>query len=317
MGLSEQQIWRSSSNLSRDRAAADTVRICLQELTAALSDESRRPSPHLCVAFASSKQIYLPIAKIAATSQNEPVVREAVALFGSLLDSEEEDFLENHDFASSLMVLLSRIAGTNSFTITPETEVEVVELMFGIAAKIRLQPEILPAWFTIHGDGDEAGNDSDRQRFTGKTHKEDFPLFYLLIDYVHHEGRVGDFARTGLLYIIESASTSVELEQWIVESDLATLMATGLGALYSQLSRKLVVDHPPDALPSILAFSDYQHPTTNSEVVSSASPDFQGHMETFLSYLVFWQDVLEHCKSTEVKQTLLEHFQVLFLRQLL
>jgi Retinoic acid induced 16-like protein len=67
--------------------------------------------------------------------------------------------------------------------------------------------------------------------------KEEFPLFYLLIDYVHHEGKVGDFARTGLLYIIEAASSSADLEKWIVESDLATLMASGLGALYSQLSR--------------------------------------------------------------------------------
>lgn len=54
---------------------------------------------------------------------------------------------------------------------------------------------------------------------------------------MHHEGRVGDFARTGLLYIIEAAYTSGDLEKWIVESDLATLMASGLGALYSQLSR--------------------------------------------------------------------------------
>jgi Retinoic acid induced 16-like protein len=150
-----------------------------------------------------------------------------------------------------------------------------------------------------------------------RKHKEDFPLFYLLIDYIHHEGRIGDFARTGLLYIIEAASNSVALEQWIVESDLATLMATGLGALYSQLSRKLVIDHPSDELPPILALSDYQHPVTNFEIVSSSSPDFQGHMETFLSHLVFWQDVLNHCKSVEVKSTLLEHFQVIFLQQLL
>lgn len=48
---------------------------------------------------------------------------------------------------------------------------------------------------------------------------------------------MGDFARTGLLYIIEAASSTGELERWIAESDLATLMASGLGALYSQLSR--------------------------------------------------------------------------------
>ncbi|UNI17939.1 hypothetical protein JDV02_004245 [Purpureocillium takamizusanense] len=94
-------------------------------------------------------------------------------------------------------------------------------------------------------------------------------------------------------------------------------MATGLGALYSQLSRKLVIDHPPHDLPPILALSDYEHPTSSYEIVSSCSPEFQSHLETFLSHLLFWQDVLNHCKSVEVKSTLLEHFQVIFLQQLL
>jgi hypothetical protein len=242
-----------------------------------------------------------------------------VALFATLIDSEEEDFVENDAFAKSLMNLLIRITGANSIRLGSDTEVEVVELSFNITTKIRLDPEILPAWFTAqdHGVDSEAKQRDAHEKFTGKTHKEDFPLFYLLIDYIHHEGRIGDFARTGLLYIIEAASNSVALEQWVVESDLATLMATGLGALYSQLSRKLVIDHPPDQLPPILALSDYEHPNTTSEIVSSCSPDFQGHMETFLSHLVFWQDVLNHCKSVEVKSTLLEHFQVIFLQQLL
>lgn len=214
------------------------------------------------------------------------------------------------------MDLLVRITGQYSIRLGSETEVEVAELAFGIAAKIRLQPEILPAWFTAHERSDDDLADA-HEKFAGKTHRKDFPLFYLLIDYVHNEGRTGDFARTGLLYIIESASTSTALEQWIVESDLATLMSTGLGALYSQLSRKLVIDFPEESLPPVLAFSDYQHPVTTSEIVSSTSLDFKSHMDTFLSHLLFWQDVLEHCKSIEVKQTLLEHFQVIFLQQVL
>jgi Retinoic acid induced 16-like protein len=225
--------------------------------------------------------------------------------------------VENDAFSKSLMNLLVRITGAaNSIRLTSETESEVVELSFNITTKIRLDPEILPAWFTAQEREESSGQDA-HERFTGRTQKEDFPLFYLLIDYIHHEGRIGDFARTGLLYIIEAASNSVALEQWIVESDLATLMATGLGALYSQLSRKLVIDFPAGELPPILALSDYQHPVETSEIVSSASPDFQSHMETFLSHLLFWQDVLNHCKSVEVKQTLLEHFQVIFLQQLL
>jgi hypothetical protein len=233
-----------------------------------------------------------------------------------LIESEEEAFVENDVFSKSLMNLLVRITGANSIRLGSDTEVEVVELSFNITTKIRLDPEILPAWFTAT-EHEEGANGNAHEKFTGKTQKEDFPLFYLLIDYIHHEGRIGDFARTGLLYIIEAASNSVALEQWIVESDLATLMATGLGALYSQLSRKLVIDYAASELPPILALSDYEHPVTTHEIISSSSLNFQMHMETFLSHLVFWQDVLNHCKSIEVKQTLLEHFQVIFLQQLL
>lgn len=40
-------------------------------------------------------------------------------------------------------------------------------------------------------------------------------------------------------------------------------------------------------------------------------------MDSFISYLLFWQDTIDHCKSAEVNDTLLDHFQVLFLEQLL
>lgn len=282
-----------------------------------LSDESRRPLPHPCIGFAAAKQLYIPIGKIATTSYDEGIIREGVAFFATLIDSEEESFVENDTFSKSLMNLLVRITGGNSVPLGSDTEVELVELSFNITTKIRLDPEVLPVWFTAHDTGSESSERDAHEMFTGKQHKEDFPLFYLLIDFIHHEGRTGDFARTGLLYIIEAASNSAALEQWIVESDLATLMATGLGALYSQLSRKLVIDHPYDQLPPILALSDYEHPHTTHEIVSSASPEFQAQMETFLSHLMFWQDVLNHCKSSEVKSTLLEHFQVIFLQQLL
>ncbi len=284
-----------------------------------LIDESRRPLPHPCVTFCARKQIYVPIAKIATSSSNEWIIKEAVVFFATLIESEEEAFVETNTFSSSLTTLMVRITGANSIRLGSDTELRVVELAFNITTKIRLEPHILPAWFKSHND---SGSQEDkfrdeRERFAGRTQREDFPLFYVLMDYIHNEGKIGDFARTGLLYIIEAASNTVELEQWIVESDLSTLMATGLGALYSQLSRKLVVDHPPQQLPPVLALSDYQHPVSTFEIVSSCSPDFQLHLETFLSHLLFWQDVLNHCRSTEIRSTLLEHFQVIFLQQLL
>ncbi|KAJ4302041.1 hypothetical protein N0V88_002177 [Collariella sp. IMI 366227] len=310
--------WRNSSNIAHDDEAAERIEIHLQELTSLLSDESRRPLPHPCIAFAAAKQVYIPVAKIATSSFTEWIIKEAVLFFASLIESEEEAFVENHAFAASLTNLLVRTTGPNTIRLGPDTEARIVELAFNVTTKIRLDPEILCAWFKSRQNGPSDTRQMDnRERFAGRTQKQDFPLFYLLMDYIHHEGKVGDFARTGILYIIEAASHSVQLEQWIVESDLSTLMATGLGALYSQLSRKLVIDHPPNELPPILAFSDYQHPKSNYEVVSSCSFQFQSHLDTFLSHLLFWQDVLNHCKSVEVKSTLLEHFQVIFLQQLL
>lgn len=219
----------------------------------------------------------------------------------------------NRAFSTSLTNFLIRVRGT----IGPGTKLEVVELCLKIAQKVKAYPEILPAWFAPQHLLEEKGLLDEHEKFAGKTQKSDFPLFYLLVDEIHEEGDTGDFARTGLLYIIQSASDSVDLEQWLVESDLATTMASGLGALYGQLSRKLVLDYPQEELPLVLALSDYKLPNTNREVVSSSSPDFQIHMDTFLAHLMFWQDVLENCKSAEVKDTLLEHFQIIFLQQLL
>ncbi|KAK8101510.1 Retinoic acid induced 16-like protein-domain-containing protein [Apiospora kogelbergensis] len=313
-------IWRNTTNLSQDIDAAENLEIRLQELTNILVEESRRPLPHPCISFCAIKQIYVPIAKIATSSYNEWIIKEAVLFFATLIESEEEAFVENDAFSASLTTLLVRITGANSIRLATDTEIRIVELAFNITTKIRLDPTILSAWFKTHrhdASSQDEGFQDERDKFAGKTQKQDFPLFYLLMDYIHNEGKVGDFARTGLLYIIESASSSVELEQWIVESDLSTLMATGLGALYSQLSRKLVIDHPPQNLPPVLAFSDYEHPVSTFEIVSSCSPDFQLHLDTFLSHLLFWQDVLNHCRSAEVKSTLLEHFQVIFLQQLL
>lgn len=261
----------------------------------------------------------MPIARIATTSYNEWIIKEAVLFFATLVESEEEAFVESEAFAASLTNLLVKITGANSIRLGTDTEARVVELAFNITTKIRLEPNILPAWFKLRRDKQptEQPTQDGRGKFEGRTQKQDFPLFYLLVDYIHHEGKVGDFARTGLLYIIEAASSSVELEQWIVESDLSTLMATGLGALYSQLSGKLVIDYPPQDLPPILALSDYQPPVATQEIVPSTDPGFQAHLDTFLSHLVFWQDVLNHCKSQYVKSTLLEHFQIIFLQQLL
>lgn len=293
----------------------------LERLAALLREESRAPVPHICFQFAAKNRIYNAVCRVATVSHYEPIIRAAVAAFAALVDSEEEDFLANGNFARSLMLLVRKVVDSGEYLIDVDTETEILELLFTIAAKIRLQPDILPVWFrsTVKPDQEQQQHVlvQEKKSFVGITQKDDFPLCYLLIDRVHHEGRIGDFARTGLLYVFEATGRSRELEEWVISSDLPTLMASGLGALYSQLSRELSILHADAELPAVLAMSDYAttHPRATAE--SAFSDRHKSHMATFLSYLAFWQDVLDHCRSEDVKRTLLDHFQILFLQQLL
>ena len=233
----EKQVWRKNS-ISSDPSAAETARISIANLRQILQDEIQSPAPHLCIQNVATFQIYDAVTRVASLFYNEPILQETLDFLNLLVESEEGGFVEVTSFADSLITFISNLSTSGPLMVNVEIESNMVELLFGVAAKLRTQEELLPVWFrpakpeediTVAKRG-QSGSKSKLQ------HKE-FPLFYILLDYVHHEGRVGDFARTGLLYVIESAARSEALEKWIIESDLATLMASGLGALYSQLSR--------------------------------------------------------------------------------
>ncbi|KAL6716945.1 hypothetical protein ACLMJK_004858 [Lecanora helva] len=254
------------------------------------------------------------------TYHNENAILETLDIFKILVDSEEIDFLEEKSFADAWINLASKISTTGPLMVSVDTETRIVEILFAISSKLRLQPQSLSTWFRPRRDIEHIPANISEQvesEADTATEKDTFPLFYLTLDYVHHDGKVGDFARTGLLYLIELAAHSEALEKWIVEGDLATLMASGLGALYSQLSRKLVLSFAHDSVPAILSFSETEPLHVPRDVDRSNSLDFQAHLRTFLSYLVFWQDILEHCSSSDVKQSLLDHYKLLFLQQLL
>ena len=170
------------------------------------------------------------MAQLAAIYPDDGIIREALGIFKILLESEEGDFLKDKAFADALIGFVSTISAS---ALPIDTEAAAIEVLYHVAAKLRLEPQLLSTWFRPSKKGWALPSDS-KQAFK---EKEEFLLFYLILDYVYHDGRTGDFARTGLLYLIESAAYSATLEQWIIESDLATLMASGLGALYSQLSR--------------------------------------------------------------------------------
>lgn len=278
-----------------------------------LNDDQRGPIPHFCVAFAATSRIPVTVARISAAFRSDAITQEALSICSLLIDSEEE-FLQDRGFADILPEFIESIQQCLRRGGDPDIESSMVELLFGIAAKLRVEPHVLRVWFRPEKpeeDDEELSEDERRTRW------EEFPLFYLLLNYVPSEGRTGEFGRMALLYIIEMASHSLELEKWLIAGDMAALMGSSLGALYSQLSRKLALKYPEGETPPILTFSERLEAEIPADAEATTSMEYQAHLGTFLASLVFWQDLLEHCTSNDVKQTLLDHFQYLFLQQLL
>lgn len=200
-----------------------------------LQEEIHTASGHVCLQITATSQIYVLVASIGSARVNEQIHREAVRFFNFLIDSEEVDFLQDAAFANRLTSFIR--AGFQPSSVTSDADDGTVELLFAVAAKLRQRRTIPSAWFRPNHHG-EQGRSSDNSVSVSRF--QEFPLVYMLLEYVHHEEKSGDFARTGLLYVLESAAWSDELERWIIESELSTMMASGLGALYSQLSRYLI-----------------------------------------------------------------------------
>ncbi|KAL8818741.1 MAG: hypothetical protein Q9223_002689 [Gallowayella weberi] len=282
------QSWQKGGRKHSDPAFGATIAPYLQNINRILRDEIHTPAPHLCIQNVATAQVYVLIYSIGSAIRDDLATKEALRFFGLLVDSEDEDFIDDASFADQLVSLV-RAASNTSLSPPSDTETEIVELLFSVAAKLRQQAEFPLAWFrpdidTERSQSPGTGNSTSRS--------QECPLIYMLLDYIHCDGKVGDFARTGLLYILESAGRSHKLENWIIESELATMMASGLGALYTKLSCG-----------------------TRAEPIFS--PPLQANLAMFLSYLAFWQDVLERCSSADIKATFLDHFDFLFVRPLL
>jgi hypothetical protein len=103
-----------------------------------------------------------------------------------------------------------------------------------------------------------------------KKQEYEFLLFNYLLRFVHREGQIGDFARAGLLFLMDVAMSPSEsvnriggdavahgatdtqdtdpvtdaalaLAEYIVDGDFSQVLAAGLGAVYSVLPSKLIV----------------------------------------------------------------------------
>ncbi|KAJ3047197.1 hypothetical protein HK097_000151, partial [Rhizophlyctis rosea] len=179
----------------------------------------------------------------------------------------------------------------------------MLELENSIAFKIHELPELLEMFFTKNmvprNVAAESLPTSSTDPSTTASNQPssirdfEFPLFDHLMQYVHLEGRRGDYARTSCMFLLELAKG--DLQQYIAASDFATIAVAGLGGLYSQL---------PQALP--------ETPRAGTRP-TYAWATFTKDLESFLNLLRFVQDVLLKCPSPLITEAIRTELETTFL----
>ncbi|KAI9258429.1 Retinoic acid induced 16-like protein-domain-containing protein [Helicostylum pulchrum] len=208
---------------------------------------------------------------------------------------------------------------------------DLVDLMYIICSKIHGFPALLNIFFHDKHWLTTPQKSSEHHPLDEKVEEPEyeFLLFTYLLRFVHREGRSGDFARTGLLFIMEMAAN--QLGDFILGSDFATIMSAGLGALYSQLPRKLIVKDEIDQIyanPTSFLLGQDSIEAINAQnnnirfpvglgVEYSNSPEFKYQLDSFLKLLEFCQDVLTRCPNSEISASLLTNVRTIFLENIL
>ncbi|KAI7907737.1 Retinoic acid induced 16-like protein-domain-containing protein, partial [Cokeromyces recurvatus] len=271
---------------------------------------------------------------------------ESIRMIASMIDLLDDRFLVHNAVHKPTIKLLR-------FCVLDERQSELyhedlVDLMYIICSKIHRFPALLNIFFhdkqwlttpqkAIPASANHIREPSSKESSDTTPHSSslfiiekyhhpeyEFLLFTYLLRFVHREGRTGDFARTGLLFLIEMATD--QLGDFILESDFASIMSAGLGALYSQLPRKLIIrdENEINSTPAayLLVGHDDLDPSADylskdPGVKQSNSEQFKYQLDSFLKLLEFCQDVLIRCPNNAISKSLLQYIRNIFLENIL
>ncbi|KAI9317614.1 Retinoic acid induced 16-like protein-domain-containing protein [Dichotomocladium elegans] len=317
----------------------------LQQMTDMLVDEEARQDDDAtgacmeygdCMEYLLKNQLLRRLVTVSEKSDQPVGIRgELIRTIANMVDLLGYWFLEHKEVHGPTIKLLR-------FCVIDQGQSDIyhedlVDLMYTICSKIHGRPALLniffhdKRWLTTpqktrqsHVESTlralEAGSSTPFSPTAGKEPDYEFLLFSYLLRFVHREGRTGDYARTGLLFIVEMATN--QLGDFILESDFAMTMGAGLCALYSQLPRKLVIKNDAEINANFASYLLGQElspkkPPSETGAELSSSPDFRYQLDSFLKLFEFCQDVLIRCPNTEISARLLQSIRTPFLEKIL
>ncbi|GJJ78006.1 hypothetical protein EMPS_10365 [Entomortierella parvispora] len=314
----------------------------------------------VCMEYLFKHAVLTKLVNNAEGDQPRGIMGETIRTIASMINLLDDKFLI-HNAVHKPTVKLLRTCASSSEPQGEIYHEDLVDLMYILCSKIHGYPDLLniffhdKQWLTVpqrarqqknletielvrnlriaaeedksaDGDSSAAASATEQKEHPAPTLPEsksdyEFLLFAYLSQFVHREGKAGDFARTGLLFIMELATGS--LGEYVQESQFASVLIAGVGGLYSQLPRKLIVRGGPSTINSMVGTLNNRAPPTESSpsrranIEVSTSPDFQSRLDAFLKVLEFCQDIMMRCPNAEIVSALLVTFKSVFLENIL
>jgi len=212
------------------------------------------------------------------------LLNEVIKTFGSLITELDRTFMVQGRIHVPIFNLLKYVIALNE--ITEQTEKELVQLMFGMSCRLLEYPDLLNILFQerrvdnskFKGKGVGSTSNVNKIEFNVE---QDYPLFNYLLHFVHYEGQTGDYARTALLFCLQTANKIVE-DYIINESNFFQVMVSVLGARFTSLSPQL---------------------------------DKEGNLNRFLHSLEFYQKAINE-STPRISSHLLESIEIYFFHDL-
>lgn len=241
------------------------------------------------------------------------------------------------EFRILYLGITSFLKGMSRRKLDSDTTARLSRTLLMLASKFKSEPGLLPRWFELLQDSErqpspETLRDGSSPPSSAGQKVTMMPLLHLLLEFSVHENPVGEYARMGIVYMVESLrAQDTSLVRWFVESSgLAATLASGLGAMYSQVSRPSTLGgrHLKGIFryedPPILSLAEDSDGDTQTSELKGAetiearmTAQFRRSLDEFESYLMFWKDLTENCRAPLLKRNLLDHYDVYFVQQLL
>ncbi|KAH7053872.1 Retinoic acid induced 16-like protein-domain-containing protein [Linnemannia elongata] len=277
----------------------------------------------VCMEYLLKHNVLGKLVNLAEKDQPKGLTGETIRTFAGMINLLDDRFLVHNSVHKPIVKLLRTCCGPGTeFEENEDYHEDLVDLMYILCSKIHGYPELLNIFFYDRQWLTVPERVSARSLQGHENHQEskrdyEFLLFTYLSKFVHREGKSGDFARTGLLFLMELATGS--LGEYILDSEFSSYLTAGVGALYSQLPRKLIVKADSNNLTASSTTSPppEPRPSRRANIELSTSKDFQSRLDAFLRVLEFCQDVLMRCPNTEIATTLLASFKTVFLENIL